>query len=362
MILPTPGSQHGVALPVGHLAITVTEAAEPLAGLCGFGARLHNPARPFLVVSRVLGKHVPVAPWRMALIHRALADRLPSSMPGPICWIGLAETATGLGAGVHEQWRTLVGRTDGDYFASTRRPPVGVEALTFAEPHSHAVQHWLPAPPAGWQSRGYRTAVLIDDEITTGTTLANLSECLQRALPSLEQIEQVTIIDWSAQDAGKPIALARGQLSFLAHEAPSPWPQTLPDAEVTDTPTMSPHVTLPHTIVAIAERHRAVAGTRTLVLGSGEFLHRPFQFAAALELMGERVWFQSTTRSPAMVWGEIGTALAFADPAEHDERRFLYNATRTAYDRILLCRAQRDHPVSNALVSALDAQVVALDA
>ena len=42
-----------------------------------------------------------------------------------------------------------------------------------------------------------RSVVLVDDEISTGTTLANLAAALVAALPGIERIAVATLTDWS---------------------------------------------------------------------------------------------------------------------------------------------------------------------
>ncbi len=74
--------------------------------LLDFAERI-NPKRAFLFVSKVLGKHIPVAPSVMQRSYSDLASLVPTDLAGPICVIGMAETAVGLGQGVFESWLKL---------------------------------------------------------------------------------------------------------------------------------------------------------------------------------------------------------------------------------------------------------------
>ena len=85
-------------IPGGTLRITTEREELPLTDLLGFAARA-NPRRPFLFVSKVLGRHIPCRPRLMRDTYQRLAAPLLDA-PGPVWVIGLAETATGLGAGV----------------------------------------------------------------------------------------------------------------------------------------------------------------------------------------------------------------------------------------------------------------------
>ena len=69
--------------------------------LLGFAERI-NPKRAFLFVSKVLGRHIPVAPHTMRQAFSDLAHLIPDDLPQPIVVIGMAETAVGLSAGVHQ--------------------------------------------------------------------------------------------------------------------------------------------------------------------------------------------------------------------------------------------------------------------
>ncbi|MGM8887452.1 phosphoribosyltransferase domain-containing protein, partial [Psychrobacter sp. 1U2] len=76
-----------------------------LEDLLGFAQRI-NPKRAFLFVSKVLGRHIPVAPTTMRQAFTDLANSVPSNLPEPILVVGMAETAVGLSAGVHQALQT----------------------------------------------------------------------------------------------------------------------------------------------------------------------------------------------------------------------------------------------------------------
>ena len=87
-----------IALRSGTLRVSCSEVAGdwPLDRLCGFASR-RNPKRGFLIVSKVLGRHIPARPAEMREAARALAARIPADLPQPTLVIALAETAVGLG-------------------------------------------------------------------------------------------------------------------------------------------------------------------------------------------------------------------------------------------------------------------------
>jgi hypothetical protein len=189
--------------------------------LLGIALR-RNPLRAQLLVSRVLGKHVPTDPRLVRAaglllggqVADALAGREPRPMPlaelaaaargdralaaqlhaalvpeSPVdaLVLGFAETATALGHCVAEALTA-------DYLHSTRREVPGVAAAgAFTEEHSHATAHdLLPTDPD--LLRGGRPLVLVDDELSTGRTALNTIAALHAAAPR-EHYVLATLVD-----------------------------------------------------------------------------------------------------------------------------------------------------------------------
>ncbi|MGI8531658.1 MAG: phosphoribosyltransferase domain-containing protein, partial [Geodermatophilaceae bacterium] len=181
--------------------------------LVGVGLR-QNPRRAHLLVSTVLGKHVPTDPRIVLAAGRLLgslggaavggrvvtapeanllraalrgdpasARQLLGSVPVPepapagTVVLGYAETATGLGHAVAE---ALPGCY---YLHSTRQEVQGVTpAAGFEEEHSHATDHLLlPEEPAALNRPG--PVVLVDDELSTGRTALNTIRVLHGLRP-----------------------------------------------------------------------------------------------------------------------------------------------------------------------------------
>lgn len=170
-----------------------------------------NPRRAQLLVSRVLGKHLPTDPRLVraaglllgGLVADALAGRPARALPVALLHaavrrepgaaaalqagiavsptdavvLGFAETATALGHSVAEALGGV------DYLHSTRRPVEGFAAAgAFAEEHSHHSEHLLlPSDPG--MLTGPRPLVLVDDELSTGRTVVNTIAALHRVAP-----------------------------------------------------------------------------------------------------------------------------------------------------------------------------------
>ncbi|MGW1269189.1 phosphoribosyltransferase domain-containing protein, partial [Streptomyces sp. NPDC002491] len=166
-----------------------------------------NPKRAHLLVSHVLGKHVPQSP---AVVHghglalgRRVRELLGPEEAARAVVLGYAETATGLGHCVAD------GVGDAPYLHSTRRPVPGVAAAGgFEESHSHATSHLLlPEDPTLLVGDG--PLVLVDDEFSTGNTVLNTIRDLHERYPR-DRYVVVALVDMrSAADAGRLDDFAR---------------------------------------------------------------------------------------------------------------------------------------------------------
>ncbi|GAB3455094.1 phosphoribosyltransferase domain-containing protein [Insolitispirillum peregrinum] len=375
---PIPQSpKTSIRLAGGELSVTVDRSDLPLASLCGFASR-KNPKRPFLFVSRVLGRHLPVRPTIMRMIHRRLAMKLPAGLPGPVVVIGMAETAVALGHGVHDAWRVISGRNDVLFTHSTRYHLKNHQLLsTFEERHSHATGHLIyqPGLPADADLfSACRTLVLVDDEASTGATFVALAEACRRHMPRLSRIVCVTITDWMGEKKREEIrdampaqtgfvSLLEGAYSFVASNAPPPeMPNVTGNGDVKDplipvnwgrTGIREPRP-LPAHVTAIT----ANPGERILVLGTGEFVYPPFQLARRLSAMGADIMVQATTRSPIMQGNDIQASLEFPDAYGDGIPNFLYSVSPGQYDRVLVCYETPPRTAQSSLVAALGAEPV----
>ncbi|MFE5873131.1 phosphoribosyltransferase domain-containing protein, partial [Streptomyces roseifaciens] len=151
-----------------------------LPGLLGLALR-RNPKRAHLLVSNVLGKHVPASPAAVyesgAGLGRRVRALLGDGEAARAVVLGYAETATGLGHAVAD------GLGLAPYLHSTRRAVAGVAPVGgFEEEHSHATSHLLLPEDAGFLA-GDGPLVLVDDEFSTGRTVLNTISALHARFP-----------------------------------------------------------------------------------------------------------------------------------------------------------------------------------
>ncbi|ROQ71226.1 RNA binding Pelota-like protein [Streptomyces sp. CEV 2-1] len=188
--------------------------------LLGLALR-RNPKRAHLLVSHVLGKHVPQYPSVVYgagfELGRRVRELLGEAGTRRAVVLGYAETATGLGHAVADGLGTA------RYLHSTRRPVAGVaRAGGFEESHSHATSHLLlPEDPellagdvgdavgagetggAGEAHPSDAVLVLVDDEFSTGNTVLNTIRALHERYPRNRYVI-VTLVDMrSPADRGR---------------------------------------------------------------------------------------------------------------------------------------------------------------
>ncbi len=356
----------------GSAAVEVFNSLLPPEDLFGFAER-RNPKRAFIFVSKVLGRYVPVCPLVMRQTYLDLAAQMPRDLPGPILVVGMAETAIGMGAGVHD----ALGRDDALYLPTTRHPLSDNMLAHFKEEHSHAT-HQLMHMPSDPAHRAMlmqaKTLVLVDDEATTGKTLHNLARALNERGIAPDHIICTFLTDWSAGKAAAAVAsvfpdacvtstaLANGRYSWTPSNnvALSRLPDDVAEQGAYDL-TRNPDWGRQ----GIVENHRmldsdARPGRRTLVLGTSEFVWQPFLLAEHLAHAGEDVKFAAVGRSPIFKGLMITDLIRCQDNYGLGLPNYLYNVDPDAYDRIILCVETPPGSVDPVLLDALNPEVLSL--
>ncbi|MFI6054170.1 phosphoribosyltransferase [Streptomyces violascens] len=365
---------------------------EDLSGLLGLALR-RNPKRAHLLVSNVLGKHVPQSPavvWRTGYeLGLRVGKLLGAETAARAVVLGYAETATGLGHSVAD------GLALAPCLHSTRRPVDGVAtAGGFEESHSHATSHLLlPEDPRLLAGQG--PLVLVDDEFSTGNTVLNTIRDLHARYPR-DHYVIVALVDMrSPQDRDRLTAFAaeigarvdlissasgtvrlpegvlekgralveefepaRSETSLdksgahrstpYARRVDLAWPAGLPDGGrhgFTPAHRDVLEAALPEMAARLADAVGAGAPgrPRVLVLGFEELMYAPLRLAVALEeLGGAEVRYSTTTRSPVFAVDDPGyairTRLAFPahdDPADGPGERYAYNVAGNGFDAVI---------------------------
>ncbi|MGI5375079.1 phosphoribosyltransferase [Streptomyces sp. CA-251387] len=339
---------------------------DELTELLGLALR-RNPKRAHLLVSNVLGKHVPQSPSVVYgagfALGRRVRELLGADEAARAVVLGYAETATGLGHSVAD------GIGSAPYLHSTRRPVAGVApAGGFEESHSHATSHLLLPEDPGLLA-GDGPLVLVDDEFSTGNTVLNTIRDLHERYPRRRYVVVALVDMRSAEDAGRLEEFAReigarvdlvaaasgtvrlpegvlekGQELVARYESesaasgsrssarPAPtgprpddnpthphitrvdlhWPPGLPDGGrhgFTPQHRIRLESALPAMAARLAEALPADA-RRVHVLGFEELMYAPLRLARELEQVVEaEVRYSTTTRSPVLAVDDPGYAI-----------------------------------------------------
>jgi len=365
-----------VELPTCTLELRVTGSEFAPDSLLGFAAR-DNAKRGFLFLSKVLGKHWPVTPQRMAEIHASLAAGVPE-LPGPVVFISMAETGIGLGQGMFEAWRRAHPEQPA-LFLHTTRYRVGNEALIeFEEAHSHAPRqflHWPADPAQRALFAGMRSLVLVDDEASTGNTFVNLLNACRQVQPEIDRLHLAVITNFMGEQGVAALAercalpmtvgaCLHGSYRFTAgamESGAAPAQRFDADAErgASDQFGRRGRTTplrLPQAFVAGLAADIG-AGETVLVLGTGEFMHAAYALGAGLARDGVEVMVQSTTRSPIRRWGAVAHTLAFADNYGEGIPNFLYNVAPGQYDHVFICHETPPNAALFELAALLKARL-----
>jgi hypothetical protein len=362
-----------IQLETGTLQLELEAGRVPLRRLLGFAARVSSK-RKFLLVSKVLGKHYPVTPKMMSWSYRALARAVLNSGVGDSAlWIGMAETATGLGYGVFEAAHRE-GLQNALFMQTTRYHLADVDRLAFEEAHSHATDFFLYYPTDSAHRQRFLTAdtlVLIDDEISTGKTFLRLIQAYQKVNPALRKVFIVSLVNFAHPDdrryleteagvAVEWVCFRQGLLSFtdsynaaidaISVNASSnnackkhllAWQGRLGITEPVALQEANPSAHFKTT----EEDNRPI-----LVLGTGECNAPAYLLGRELAAQGLKIKVQSTTRSPIHLGNEISLICQFEDNYEDGIGNFIYNMNPADYREIILCH---ETPLNASLLTLL---------
>ncbi len=364
-----------------------------------------NKKRQFLFVSKLIAKHLAVRPSAALGTGTLLASLLmeesglegypdahslvemietgkidkektikslqfKKEMPQQTVFIGMAETATGLGHSVFQHFENAA------YIHTTREEIVGTTpSFVFEEEHSHATSHKVYAPSGMLEQA--ETIVLIDDEISTGNTLLNLVCALDDQFPG-KNYASLSILDWRSDSQKEKLekmandrnirlnilSLMAGQFELVHSKAPEE-PELmaldssgsrLPDVELpgkklaVGSETGQQYISYTGRFGITSREHDEIGdwaeaaaklvaqkSGKALVIGVGENMYLPLRFALALE--GNPI-VQTTTRSPIFASQTTGYPIRekteFELPDAEGVSQFIYNLNELDIDQIYL--------------------------
>lgn len=330
-----------------------------------------NPKRAHLLVSTVLGKHIPQSPREILSAMHALGDKVKNHLsPGEeITVFGYAETAVSMGAAIADY-------LEAPYLHSTRYPRAGTEYGAFSEEHSHATSHSIHLRDNNLLNDSHRGIVLVDDELSTGNTIINTIKAmeeqshhehyivatltdmrtmenrgnLQRFADEIDtKIHVVSLLELHLDVPEDSLERAKSLLPNLNGGTPIPNP-TRGGVQM-----LTVHLPRPvlHAGVTASELHSmgeaakdigATLSSHTnsgsiLVLAVEEEMYLPLKIAEGLEQTVQRALFSSSTLSPVLPHeGEdyaIQSAITYRI-ADEALPRYAYNILQEEYGNIIL--------------------------
>jgi hypothetical protein len=290
--------------------------------------------------------------------------------------IGFAETATSLGHAFFDCFE------EADYFHTTREEMDQLTpCITFEEEHSHATSHRCYIPIEMIDNQ--REIILVDDEMTTGKTAINIIQSIHSQFPRKEYTV-VSILDWRSEEnkqqftqlertlgininivslmSGMVQVNEIGKLQELEQQ-PHTYQEIKTSIEVVSlsaffekeyvvTGDKTPYIKETgrfgiesNANFALYQKIKDSAnvlrqsrtGSKTLCLGTGEFMYIPMKLAAE---MGGNVFYQSTTRSPIYIQNIQGYGarhgISFPNPEDQGVAHFVYNIPPGEYDEIFV--------------------------
>lgn len=346
--------------------------------LVGIAKRENNSKRPYLVLNKEQGKHMPVSPKRAFAMFDALAEKLETAYKGEsLLLIGFAETATAIGARLSIRLHT-------DYIQTTRERMDGVSWLIFSETHSHATEQKLVREDVEAALERTDRIVFVEDEVTTGNTILHIINLLKETFQKKPCFSVASLLNGMDQDAVKRFADQGISLHYLVKTNHEHYARTAelflgdgryapPDAlDRADVPVICvPYYKNARRRVAgdfydeacrrLWERMEAEisweGSKNILLLGTEECMYPAMFVGACLEERGNAVFCHATTRSPIAVSREDAYPLHERHEliSLYDENRktFLYDLK--AYDAAWILTDAEDlcEKGVNTLINAL---------
>jgi len=339
-----PKNTSKVLLNNGYLEILVKKSNYSMEALLDFASR-NNPNRSYLFLSKILGKYIPCRPFKMRASYHDLSKNI--SIQGNTLVLGVSETATGLGAGIADEIRK--DKNHQIFYSQTTRYKFNKPlAFTITEKHSHAPQHLIYDIAENIDITNINDVVIVDDEISTGKTLSQITTGICKYLPNVKTIHWASLVSWISEFEIDEFIKKHSDINLKFHN--------LLHGEFYFKRTSNRVINFPKlTAVGLSKAVCCHDAGRTgikinelnqfecvdinnnlviidafpknktyVIIGTSEFTYSPFLFAEAMEKKGYDVLFESTGRSPMLKGGGILSRLKFYDPI-NEANYYLYN-------------------------------------
>lgn len=333
------------------------------------GKRHNNKKRTYLLVNPLQSKHIPASPSESLGMMKVLGEKVAEKYPNAKLVIGFAETATAIGAAVASCLTD-----ECIYIHTTREEIEGVsDWVEFNEEHSHAVEQKLYAGDLGKYVSNTSEIILVDDELSTGKTLINITHQLREKCSELKdkKIIAASIIN-RLTEANINRLLSEGiECEYLVKLPETDYTDAVKNIEISS-PTdfinkesnyinineitlsegfLNPRLGLSvneynHSCKSMAIKIFSEIGSKlcksdnVLVLGTEEFMYPTIMTALEIESQSvvNSVRCHSTTRSPIGVNNSEDYPIkeGYKIPSFYDDIRETYIYNLDKYDKVII--------------------------
>lgn len=329
--------------------------------------RDNNNKRSFLLVNSLQGKHIPTSPKKaLDLFGKLNREDIGILREESALIIGFSETATAIATSFAINLLKEVKQVY--LLLTTREKDIVGNYLIFSEIHSHAVEQRVYVDKLDKIIDRVDRIIFIEDEITTGNTILNLTKILKEryskdikysAISILNGMEDENIQKFKEEDIeiGYLLKVSKrdydkilSKYSYLGEKVEKlnqNIPKDLKIENIVISGCKNSRECLDvedykkcceNFIENLLEKSCIENLKNILVLGTEEFMFLPLLFASKLEESGKEVKFHATTRSPILPSQEkeypLRSRFELESFYESGRKTFIYNLEK--YDKVFI--------------------------
>lgn len=321
--------------------------------------RENNKKRSYLLVNPLQGKHMPVSPIKAMQLFDSLADKIKDRYKDEkILFVGFAETATAIGA------RVAVNLGD-NYIQTTREIIPDVNYMFFSEEHSHATEQKLVKNDIDGIIKEVDRIIFIEDEITTGKTILNIIDILEKQYPNKLKYGVASLLNGMTDEHLSRYKKRKIEIQYLVKTDHSDYKKYadkyINDGDyicnLSDEKIEVPILNIEGKMDArrlvngkkyeeacqrlwnkVNEKIGNIKKEKILVVGTEEFMYPSLYIGSMLENLENEVKCHSTTRSPIMVSRDkeypLHTRYELRSLYDSERKTFIYDIDK--YDRVFV--------------------------
>ena len=321
--------------------------------------RENNKKRSYLLVNPLQGKHMPASPIKAMQLFDSLADKIKDRYKDEkILFVGFAETATAIGA------RVAI-NLGANYIQTTREIIPDVNYMFFSEEHSHATEQKLVKNDIDGIIKEVDRIIFIEDEITTGKTILNIIDILEKQYPNKLKYGVASLLNGMTDEHLSRYKKRKIEIQYLVKTDHSDYKKYadkyINDGDyicnLSDEKIEVPILNIEGKMDArrlvngkkyeeacqrlwnkVNEKIGDIKKEKILVVGTEEFMYPSLYIGSMLENLENEVKCHSTTRSPIMVSRDkeypLHTRYELRSLYDSERKTFIYDIDK--YDRVLV--------------------------